>query len=131
MKIKFRSLLLYILIGFGLMLGCTADLEDLVGPSTGGNVLGISAFFGLNGIIADGSSQATIRVELFNSFGQAVDAASVTLTTTLGTLGANTLTTTNGVATTTLTSGTVPGTAFVVATFENISATTAVPIIKF
>jgi hypothetical protein len=59
-----------------------------------------------------------------------VDGATVILTTTLGTLGASTLTTINGVATTTLTAGTTTGLAYVVATVENISATTAVPIVN-
>jgi hypothetical protein len=37
----------------------------------------------------------------------------------------------SGAATTTLTSGTTTGTAFVTATVDNVSATTSVPIISF
>jgi hypothetical protein len=37
----------------------------------------------------------------------------------------------NGVATGTLTAGTVAGTAYLVATVENVSATTLVPILSF
>lgn len=115
-----------------LVLGCVPAVEDIVGPSSSGNVLAISAIYGLNGIKADGASQATIRVEVFNSSGQAVNGAEVTLTTTLGTLGSATLTTaSSGAAVTTLTAGSVPGSAFIVATLENVSATTVVPILSF
>jgi hypothetical protein len=75
-----------------------------------------------------------------------VDGEAVVLTTTLGTLanasaptnpvnsstngGALTVTTANGVALATLTSEAVEGTAFVIASVENISATVAVPFVN-
>ena len=109
---------------------CSAEIDELVGPSFNGNSIVIKALYGSGGLEANGSSQATIRVEVFTADGLMVDGATVTLTTTLGTLGASTLTTINGVATTTLTAGTTTGLAYVVATVENISATTAVPIVN-
>jgi hypothetical protein len=53
------------------------------------------------------------------------------LTSTLGTLGAATFITVNGIAITTLTAGAVAGAAYIVATVENASATTMVPILSF
>lgn len=129
-----RSLLkivyLNFLLALPLLASCEALVDDIVGPSFNGNTVGISALFGQAGLKADGTSQATIRVEVFTADRLMVDGATVTLTTTLGTLGATSLTTSNGVAITTLTSGTTPGTAFIVATVENVSATTAVPIVN-
>ena len=113
-----------------LAFGCTAPVDNIVGPSSSGFTVGVSALFGGGGLKNDGSSQATIRVEVFNG-GQPVDGVAVTLTTTLGTLGSNSLTTANGAATTTLTSSTTTGLASIVATVENVSATTAVPIVSF
>ena len=105
-------------------------MEDLTGPSSLGNVLGIQGLFGGAGIQNDGVSQATIRVEVFTVDLVPVLGAAVTLTTTLGTLGAAALTTdASGTATTTLTSGAIVGTAYITATVDNVSATTAVPII--
>ncbi len=120
----------WILAGW-LLAGCEAPVDNVVGPSSSGNIVGVSALFGNAGLRADGTSQATIRVEVFTASGQMVDGADVTLTTTLGTLGSSSLTTSNGVATTTLTSSTSTGTAFVVATVDNVSATAAVPIVNF
>jgi hypothetical protein len=119
----------FLLAGF-LGLGCTAPVDNIVGPSSSGFTVGISALYGNGGLRNDGSSQATIRVEVFTN-SQPVDGAAVTLTTTLGTLGSNSLTTTNGAATTTLTSSTTTGLASIVATVENVSATTVVPIVSF
>ena len=119
-----------LIICASLLSACTAEIDDLVGPSFNGNTIAIKALYGSGGLEADGSSQATIRGEVFTADGLMVDGATVTLTTTLGTLGASTLTTINGVATTTLTAGTTTGLAYVVATVENISATTAVPIVN-
>jgi len=128
MRIKRIALLL--LIVSGISWGCKAVVEDLVGPSSLGNNLGIQGLFGGAGIQNDGASQATIRVEVFTVDLVPVTGAAVTLTTTLGTLGAAALTTdASGTATTTLTSGTIVGTAFITATVDNVSATTSVPII--
>lgn len=128
MTIKKGILLLFIAVGISW--GCQAAVEDLVGPSSLGNTLGIQGLFGGAGIQNDGASQATIRVEVFTQDNVPVEGATVTLTTTLGTLTAASLTTgASGAATTTLTSGTVTGVAYVTATVDNVSATTSVPII--
>jgi hypothetical protein len=70
-------------------------------------------------------------MELITAAGVPVNGAVITLTSTLGTLSAATFTTVNGIATGTLTAGTVAGTAYIVATVENVSATTLVPILSF
>jgi hypothetical protein len=115
-----------------IFIGCQAAVEDLTGPSALGNVLGIQGLFGGAGIKNDGVSTATIRVEVFSSQNIPTVGATVTLTTTLGTLAVATLTTNAaGAATTTLTSSPVTGVAYVTATVDNVSATTSVPIIKF
>ena len=125
-----KRLVLGLVIASGIFLGCQGVVEDLTGPSSLGNVLGIQGLFGGAGIKNDGASQATIRVEVFTVDQIPVVGAAVTLTTTLGTLGAAALTTdASGTATTTLTSGTLVGTAFVTATVDNVSATTSVSII--
>jgi hypothetical protein len=130
-KIKnIKKLVLGFIIASSIFLGCHAVVEDLTGPSSLGNVLGIKGLFGGAGIKNDGASQATIRVEVFTVDLIPVEGAAVTLTTTLGTLGESALTTdVSGTATTTLTSGTLVGTAFVTATVDNVSATTSVSII--
>ena len=119
-----------IVIASGIFIGCHAVVEDLTGPSSLGNVLGIQGLFGGAGIQNDGASQATIRVEVFTVDNIPVVGAVVNLTTTLGTLAAIELTTNaSGTATTALTSGTVTGVAFITATLDNVTATTSVPII--
>ncbi|MFQ5672641.1 MAG: invasin domain 3-containing protein [Nitrospinales bacterium] len=125
-----KFLLLVLLFGFAGLAGCESDVANRVGVSSGGLIVAIKQFSGNAGLSADGASQATIRVEVFTNAGQTVDGAQVFLTTTLGTLGETNLTTTAGVALTTLTAGTVPGTAFVVASVENVSATIAVQIVN-
>ena len=128
--IKIKKLSLVLLIAGGIFWGCQAVVEDLTGPSSLGNRLGIQGLFGGAGIQNDGASQATIKVEVFTVDNVPVTSATVTLTTTLGTLTAATLTTgASGAATTTLTSGTTTGIAFVTATVDNVTATTSVPII--
>ena len=119
----------FILAGI-LSFGCTVPVDDIVGPSSSGFTIGVAAFYGSGGLKNDGSSQATIRVEVFKG-SQPVDGAAVTLTTTLGTLGSNSLTTANGAVNTTLTSSTTTGLASIVASVENVSATTVVPIVSF
>lgn len=125
-----KKLISILLIAGGILWGCHAQVEDLTGPSSLGNRLGIQGLFGGAGLANDGASQATIKVEVFTVDNIPVVGATVTLTTTLGTLTAATLTTgASGAATTTLTSGTTTGVAFVTATVDNVTATTSVPII--
>lgn len=129
-KTNIKRLVLGFLIAGGIFWGCQAQVDDLTGPSSLGNILSIQGLFGGAGIQNDGASQATILVEVFTADLFPVVGASVALTTTLGTLGAVTLTTgASGAATTTLTSGTITGIAFVTATVDNVSANTSVPII--
>jgi|TARA_B100000809_G_scaffold86696_1_gene85067 hypothetical protein len=129
-KTNIKRLVLGFLIAGGIFWGCQAQVDDLTGPSSLGNILSIQGLFGGAGIQNDGASQATILVEVFTADLIPVVGASVALTTTLGTLGAVTLTTgASGAATTTLTSGTITGIAFVTATVDNVSANTSVPII--
>ncbi len=129
-KTNIKRLVLGFLIAGGIFWGCQAQVDDLTGPSSLGNILSIQGLFGGAGIQNDGASQATILVEVFTVDLVPVVGASVALTTTLGTLGAVTLATgASGAATTTLTSGTITGIAFVTATVDNVSANTSVPII--
>lgn len=129
-KTNIKRLVLGFLIAGGIFWGCQAQVDDLTGPSSLGNILSIQGLFGGAGIQNDGASQATILVEVFTADLIPVVGASVELTTTLGTLGAVTLATgASGAATTTLTSGTITGIAFVTATVDNVSANTSVPII--
>ena len=131
-KTNIKRLVLGFLIAGGIFWGCQAQVDDLTGPSSLGNILSIQGLFGGAGIQNDGASQATILVEVFTVDLVPVVGASVALTTTLGTLGAATLTTgDSGAATTTLTSGTTIGVAFITGTVDNVSATTSVPIINF
>ena len=124
-----KTFSLIILTTVVIFIGCQAVVEDLTGPSALGNTLGIQGIFGGAGIQNDEASQATIRIEVFNK-SIPTEGATVFLTTTLGTLGAASLTTdASGTATTTLTSGATTGSAFITATVDNVSATTVVPII--
>ena len=125
-----KSVMTGFLLAFVLAYGCTAPVDNIVGPSSSGFTIGISAIYGNGGLKNDGTSQATIRVEVYNG-SQPVDGVTVTVTTTLGTLASNSLTTANGAVTTTLTSSTTTGLAAIVATVENVSATTVVPIVSF
>ena len=127
---KFKTVILSFVSAALIIIGCQAAVEDLTGPSALGNTLGIQGLFGGAGITNDGASQATIRVEVYSTQNIPRVGATVFLTTTLGTLTATSLTTdASGTATTTLTSGTTRGIAYVTATVDNVSATTAVPII--
>ena len=128
-KIKLWSLFLFLASRF--LVGCESDVATRVGISSSGYIVAIKALAGNSGLPSDGASQATIRVEVFNTSGQLVDGEAITLTTTLGTLTDTTLTSADGVAITTLTSGTVPGTAYIVASVENVSATAALQIVNF
>ncbi|MZH42394.1 MAG: hypothetical protein F3740_11430 [Nitrospinae bacterium] len=129
-EMTIKNLISIFLITGGIFWGCQAQVEDLVGPSSLGNKLGIQGLFGGAGIPNDEASQATIKVEVFTVDNIPVTDATVILTTTLGTLAATSLTTdASGTAVTALTSGTTRGVAFITATVDNVSATTSVPII--
>ena len=111
-------------------LACEPAVENLVGPSYSGYTIGLTSHYGGVGIVVS-SGTATIRVEVVTATGVPVDGAIVAVSTTLGTLGAASLTTVNGVITTSLTAPAVAGTAYITATVENATATTTVPILAF
>ena len=113
------------------MSSCTGDVVDnLVGPSYSGYTVGITAHYG--GVcIVKSTGTATIRIELVTQGGVPVNGAVAAMSATLGTLGATSLTTVNGVITTTLTASDTAGIAYITATVENATATTAVPILSF
>lgn len=139
---KAKKLLGFLFFSLWSILGCESEVANRVGVSASSFIIGLKAIHGPLGIPADGSSQATIRVELFTNAGTLVNGQNVILTTTLGTLtdnvnaapvttgGALTVTTVNGFAFATLTSEAIEGNAFVVASVENISATVAVPFVN-
>jgi len=93
--------------------------------------MGLSAIYAGEDLRADGTSQATIKVEVWNGSGAFVDGVPVTLSASLGTLTDSTLTTTNGVATTTFTAGSTAGSAGINATLENASASVIIPLTSF
>ena len=66
-KTNIKRLVLGFLLAGGIFWGCQAQVEDLTGPSSLGNILGIQGLFGGAGIQNDGVSQATIKVEVFRS----------------------------------------------------------------
>ena len=111
-------------------LACEPAVENLVGPSYSGYTIGLTSHYGGVGIVVS-SGTATIRVEVVTATGVPVNGAVVAVSTTLGTLGAASLTTVNGVITTSLTAPEVAGTAYITATVENATATTTVPILAF
>ena len=113
-----------------MILSCTQDIENLVGPSYSGYTIGITSQYGGVGIVK-GTGTATIRVEVVTAAGVPVNGAVATMSATLGTLGAASLTTVNGVITTTLTAAATAGTSYITATVENATATTMVPILSF
>ncbi len=97
------------------------------GLSVSNYTVGISAIYGATSLPADGSSEAAIKVEVWHTSGNRfVNDVPVTLTATLGSLASSSLTTTNGVAVTTFTAGTVSGNATVTATVENITVTATI-----
>ena len=112
-------------------LSCTQDIENLVGPSYSGYTIGVTAQYGGVGIVKSSGGAATIRMEVVTGAGVPVNGAVVVLTSTLGTLSAASFTTVNGLAVGTLTAGSTAGTAYVVASVENVSATTTVSILSF
>ena len=129
MKRKWKVILSSILLLVS-SLACEPVVENLVGPSYSGYTIGLTSHYGGVGIVVS-SGTATIRVEVVTATGVPVDGAIVAVSTTLGTLGAASLTTVNGVITTSLTAPAVAGTAYITATVENATATTTVPILAF
>lgn len=124
-----KGLSLSILAAVAIFISCQAAVEELVGPSILGNTLRIEIVDPSSAGISAGGSQATVRVEVFRGAIPAQGAV-VTLTTTLGTLGAASLNTNAaGTRTTTLTSGAARGLACVTATVDNISAFDCISII--
>ena len=127
-KLKRFTLSVMLLVS---LLACEPAVENLVGPSYSGYIIGVTAQYGGVGLGAGTGGIATIRIEVVTSTGVPVNGAVVVVTSTLGTLSAATFTTVNGYAIGTLTAGSIAGTAYVVATVENASATTTVPILTF
>ena len=99
--------------------------------SVSGYSVAISAIYGDSSLLANGSSQATIKVEVWGSTGEFIDSEPVTLTATLGTLASSSLTTSNGAAVTTFTAGTTAGVASVTATVENVSVSATIVLSRF
>ncbi|SVB64976.1 uncharacterized protein METZ01_LOCUS217830, partial [marine metagenome] len=69
-------------------LACEPAVENLVGPSYSGYTIGLTSHYGGVGIVVS-SGTATIRVEVVTAAGVPVDGAVVAVSTTLGTLGAD------------------------------------------
>ena len=101
----------------------------IMGPEVGELEAKLGEFSGVGIVVSSGT--ATIRIEVFTEAGVPVNGAIVAVSTTLGTLGADSLTTVNGVITTSLTAPDTAGTAYITATVENATATTTVPILAF
>lgn len=78
-KTNIKRLVLGFLIAGGIFWGCQAQVDDLTGPSSLGNILSIQGLFGGAGIQNDGASQATILVEVFTADLIPVVGASVAL----------------------------------------------------
>lgn len=109
-------------------------------------VMGLSAVYGGSSLPADGSSQATILVEVWDSGGMYVDGVTVTLSASRGTLASTaattgttsssaasslTMTTSNGVATAYFTAGSTAGAAYINATADNARATVKIVLATF
>lgn len=129
MKNRLKLIIFSIALLFS-SLACEPAVENLVGPSYSGYTIGLTSHYGGIGIVVS-SGTATIRVEVVTGAGVPVDGAVVAVSTTLGTLGAASLTTVNGVITTSFTAPDAAGTAYITATVENATATTTVPILAF
>ena len=103
------------------------DKTNIASSGISNRNLGLSAVYKGVSLPANGTSKATILVEVWDGTGTYIHGASVDLSASLGTLASTTLTTSNGVASTTFTAGSIAGTAVVNAVMEN--ATTSVKII--
>ena len=131
-----KFIFLNIIILSFVMNGCddTSEPLGISSPSAlsvSGYSIAVSAIYGSGSLLADGSSQATIKTEVWGSTGEFINGATVTLTATLGTLTSSSLTTSNGTAVTTFTAGTTAGVASVTATVENTSATATIILSRF
>ena len=104
------------------------DVIFTIGPPYYINVTANPTSIGLNGQTSD--IQATVKDVGFNNV---ADGTVVTFTTSLGSLGSDTITrtTTSGVATAVLTSGTTAGTAVITATADSKYDVTTVIIYAF
>jgi hypothetical protein len=123
-----KKLLFFLLLIVVFFWGCSAEIEELTGPSSLGNILGIKAS---PNTISIGGGSTTIIISVVSADSTPFEGAIVALTTSRGTLGAVELTTNaGGGATTTLTAGTIRGIAYVTASIDNVIATTAVSIIN-
>ena len=130
-NMNYKKLLLVLLILGGISWGCQAVVEDLTGPSSLGNNLGIVSQPNTIRIGGGDGASTTISVTVFTVDSIPVPNATVTLSTSLGALEASSLTTNvGGGATTRLTAGSIRGTAYVTAAIDNITAVTAVSIIN-
>ena len=109
-------------LAFLLLFPACSNKEKSAVSSSGVSLYYLGLTTSRGSLPADGASQATILVEVWDSSGTYVDGATVHMTVSRGTLAASTLTTVNGVVTTTFTAGTAPGAAYVDATVENASA---------
>ncbi|MBC8287003.1 MAG: hypothetical protein H8E42_05955 [Nitrospinae bacterium] len=88
-----KKIISLLVIAGGISWGCQAVVEDLTGPSSLGNNLGIVS---QPNTISIGGGSTTISVTVFTVDSIPVEGATVTLTSTLGTLGAASLTTNAG-----------------------------------
>ena len=134
-------------IFLGYLAGCSNDEKTAVSSSgISPYVMGLSAVYGGSSLPADGSSQATILAEVWDSAGKYVDGVTVTLSASRGTLSSSdstsstssgsaasslTLTTSNGVATAYFTAGQAAGAAYINATAENARATVKIVLATF
>ena len=103
------------------------DTINLVAATVGS----VTVTAGSTSIVADGSSSTVITATVKDPSGNTIeDGTTVNFTTTAGTLSAASATTTNGVATVTLTSSTHLGTATVRATCGGVSNTVSVAFVS-
>lgn len=127
--LRTNSILLIVMVLSFAFEGCNntdpTGISDI--SSVSGYRIGISAIYTGTSLSADGSSQAIIRVEVWNTAGQFVDNVSVTLAATIGSLASSSLTTANGIASTTFTSS-VAGNATVTAMVENVFASAEIKV---
>ncbi len=114
------------------IVGCTGEsvFDNGNGDTSDTTTSSVSVSTSSTSIVADGSSQALITATVKDANDNNVaDDTTVTFTTTSGTLDSATATTTNGVATVTLTSPTNVGSATITATVGEVSGDTSVSFI--
>lgn len=118
-RTKKASWIVAVAVLAGLLTSCANTSSGPTGTSVSGYDVAVRVI--PDTVPADSASQATVRVEVRDAYGNFVSGASVVLTATMGTLGGSSVTTTNGVATTTFTSGSKTGTGQIAATVENVT----------